>query len=128
MQQDAQPQEGQQQQQQQSQPPACMGGQQQPSAAVATGPRAPFNSCILAAPGINPLALVRHVLPLLAPCASLAVYSPWAQPLAEALDALRGQGQVANLALSEAWWRELQASCCCEGRAGVFFKGHARQR
>ncbi len=110
MQQDVQRQEGEQQQQQAEQPPANQGAQQQPAAAAAGagGPRPPFNSCILAAPGVSPLALVRHVLPLLAPSASLAVYSPWAQPLAEALDALRGQGQVANLALSEAWWREMQ--------------------
>ncbi|PRW61100.1 tRNA (adenine(58)-N(1))-methyltransferase non-catalytic subunit trm6 [Chlorella sorokiniana] len=109
MQQDGQP-HGSEQQQQAEQPPGREDAQQQTAggAAAAGGPRPPFDSCILAAPGISPLALVQHVLPLLAPSASLAVYSPWAQPLAEALDALRGQGQVANLALSEAWWRELQ--------------------
>lgn len=124
MQQDGQQSEGEQQQHAKQQPPSSMGGQQQPvataAAAAAAGPRPPFNSCILAAPGVSPLALVQHVLPLLAPCASLAVYSPWAQPLAEALDALRGQGQVANLALSEAWWRELQVKLgqWGQGRAG----------
>jgi tRNA (adenine-N(1)-)-methyltransferase non-catalytic subunit len=70
----------------------------------------PFNCCILASSSVNPLALVRHVLPLLAPSASLAVFCPWQQPLVEALDALRGQGEVAGVALHESWWREMQVS------------------
>ncbi|KAL4423995.1 hypothetical protein ABPG75_001296 [Micractinium tetrahymenae] len=85
---------------------------QAPQGAQAQQPRqahgAPFNCCILAASALSPLALIRHVLPLLAPSASLAVFSPWQHPLAEALDALRGQGEAANLALQEAWWREMQ--------------------
>ena len=123
MQQDGQPQQAQQQPEQQ--PGAAGGGSEQPPAAAATaaGPQPPFNSCILAAPGLSPLALVRHVLPLLAPSASLAVYSPWPQPLAEALDALRGQGQVANLALSEAWWREMQV--CWWASPGPLWLGTA---
>ena len=91
-------------QQTQAEAQAPLAGSQQPPSAL----QAPFNCCILACTTVSPLALVRHVLPLLAPSASLAVYSPWPQPLAEALEALRGGGQVANLALQEAWWREMQ--------------------
>ncbi|EFN52089.1 hypothetical protein CHLNCDRAFT_139358 [Chlorella variabilis] len=87
-------------------------GEQQPPAGAAQLQQQqlqpPFNSCILAATNLSPLALVRHVLPLLAPSASLAVFCPWQQPLAEAMDALRGQGEVAGLALHESWWREMQ--------------------
>lgn len=71
----------------------------------------PFNSCILASATLSPLALVRHVLPLLAPSATFAVHCPWQHPLAEAMDALKGQSQVANLALSESWYREMQVRC-----------------
>ena len=69
---------------------------------------APFNSCILADASLSPLALMRCVLPLLAPSAAFAIFCPWQQPLAEAMDALRGQRQVAGLTLHEPWWREMQ--------------------
>jgi tRNA (adenine-N(1)-)-methyltransferase non-catalytic subunit len=93
-------------------------GHASPSASAAAAPpqppppplQPPFNCCILASSSVNPLALVRHVLPLLAPSASLAVFCPWQQPLVEALDALRGQGEVAGVALHESWWREMQVS------------------
>lgn len=107
------------------------GGKADGGAAAAPPPvRAPFNSCILTASSVSPLALIQHVLPLLAPSASLAVYCQWAHPLAEALDALRGQGRVAGLALHECWWREMQV---CGGWVGelageqaVACQGHGR--
>jgi tRNA (adenine-N(1)-)-methyltransferase non-catalytic subunit len=99
-----------------SAPPGAGGPQAPQPASPQQLQRPPFTSCILAAPALSPLALIRAVLPLMAPSSALAVYSPWQQPLAEALDALRGQGQVAGLVLQETWWREMQVRrflCSC---------------
>ena len=75
-------------------------------AAAVGGP--PFTSCILAVPGMSPLALVRAVLPLLAPSTPFAIYGRWVQPLAECLDALKAGQEAVCLALHESWWREQQ--------------------
>jgi tRNA (adenine-N(1)-)-methyltransferase non-catalytic subunit len=71
---------------------------------------APFDSCIVAAPGVDPGPALRLLLPLLAPSASFALYCPFLQPLAEAHEALRAKGLAVNLSLQESWWREYQAS------------------
>ncbi|KAL6784577.1 hypothetical protein ACKKBF_B02360 [Auxenochlorella protothecoides x Auxenochlorella symbiontica] len=71
-------------------------------------PQRPFNACIVAAPGLDPGAALRALLPLLAPSTPFAVYSPWMQPLAEAMHALRAEHAAVGLALQESWWREQQ--------------------
>lgn len=48
-----------------------------------------FTGCVLAVPGVQPLALLQKVLPLLAPSAAFAVFSNWLQPLAECMLALQ---------------------------------------
>jgi tRNA (adenine-N(1)-)-methyltransferase non-catalytic subunit len=48
-----------------------------------------FTSCLIACPGVQPLALVRRLLPLLAPSAALVVFSNWLQPLADCMLALQ---------------------------------------
>lgn len=48
-----------------------------------------FNCCVLAAPQVQPLALLRKLLPLLAPSAAFAVFSNYLQPLAECMLALQ---------------------------------------
>ena len=47
-----------------------------------------FQSCILCHPLAAPRALVKEVMPLLAPSASFAVFHPALQPLAECMDDL----------------------------------------
>lgn len=77
-------------------------------AAVTVDVGGSFDSCLIAAPRIGAIELLRTLRPLLAPSASFVVYSPYAQPLGEALQVLRRSGQAVNLALQEGWWRELQ--------------------
>ncbi len=48
-----------------------------------------FSCCILAAPQVQPLALLRKVLPLLAPSAAFAVFANCLQPLADCMLALQ---------------------------------------
>ena len=48
-----------------------------------------FTGCILAAPAIEPMALVQGILPLLASSASLAAFAPALQPLAECMHVLK---------------------------------------
>jgi len=67
-----------------------------------------FTSCILAAPKLHTASLLRQVLPLLAPSASFVVFSPWQQPLAEAMSELQGSGHAVMLTLSESWMRVYQ--------------------
>ncbi len=57
--------------------------------AVQQACRQGFNCCILASPLVQPLALLRKVLPLLAPSAAFAVFSNYLQPLAECMLALQ---------------------------------------
>lgn len=82
--------------------------------AAPPSPQRPFNACIVAAPGLDPGAALRALLPLLAPSTPFAVYSPWMQPLAEAMHALRAEHAAVGLALQESWWREQQV----RGRQG----------
>ncbi len=58
-----------------------------------------FDSCIIAAPGLQPLAAVQRLLPFLAPSASLVVFSPHLQPLAEAMAGLQASKAATNLQL-----------------------------
>ena len=67
-----------------------------------------FSSLIIAAPGLEPLAALVKVTPLLAPSAPFAVWCPFAQPLAEALAAMREAKTAVNLALHEPWLRRHQ--------------------
>ncbi len=48
-----------------------------------------FTGCILAAPAVDPTALLLGILPLLAPSASLAAFGPALQPLAECMHVLK---------------------------------------
>ena len=67
-----------------------------------------FTSCLLAAPRLHAASLIRKVLPLLAPCAAFCAFSPWPQPLAEAMAELTKSGDAAMVSLSESWLREYQ--------------------
>jgi hypothetical protein len=67
-----------------------------------------FASCIVAAPRLHPVALLQALLPLLAPSASFAVYSPYLQPLAEAQHALSSAKMAVQLQVQESWFREHQ--------------------
>lgn len=51
--------------------------------------QAGFNCCILAAPEVQPSALLHAVLPLLAPSACFAAFHTCIQPLAEAMHQLQ---------------------------------------
>ena len=53
-----------------------------------------FTGCILAAPAVEPTALVQGVLPLLASSASLAAFGPALQPLAECMHVLKVQRPI----------------------------------
>ena len=57
--------------------------------AVQQACRQGFDCCILASPLVEPLALLRKVLPLLAPSAAFTVFSNYLQPLAECMLALQ---------------------------------------
>ena len=57
--------------------------------AAAQACRAGFSCCVLAAPEVQPLLLLRAVLPLLAPSACFAVFHNCVQPLAEAMHQLQ---------------------------------------
>lgn len=81
--------------------PACPAAQEQPRVAA-------FDSCIIAAPGLDPGAALAAVLPLLAPSTPFAMYSPWSGALASALAQLRSSRAAVNLALQESWWRGAQ--------------------
>ena len=58
-----------------------------------------FDSCIVAAPGLQPLAAVQRLLPFLAPSAFFVVFSPVLQPLAEAMAGLQAAKAATNLQL-----------------------------
>ena len=88
--------------------------------APAAPPGPPFTGCIVAMPGVSPLALLRRALPLLEPSASFAVHCQYLDPLAEAMQELRTGMLAANLALQEPWFRELQVR---GGRAGCWASG-----
>jgi hypothetical protein len=63
---------------------------------------------VLAAPDLDPGPVLRQTLPLLAPSAPFAAWFPAAQPLAEALHALRSAGAAVNLSMHEPWLRKHQ--------------------
>ncbi|CAL8466719.1 g6255 [Coccomyxa elongata] len=76
--------------------------------AVQQACRQGFDCCILASPLVQPLALLRKVLPLLAPSAAFAVFSNYLQPLAECMLALQVSKEALAVQLQESWWREHQ--------------------
>jgi tRNA (adenine-N(1)-)-methyltransferase non-catalytic subunit len=67
-----------------------------------------FNSCIIAAPKLQPTAMLQQLLPLLAPSSPFVVFSPWVQPLAEAMAALTASRSAVMLQLQESWLRPYQ--------------------
>lgn len=67
-----------------------------------------FSSCIIALPKVHPTAALAAIWPLLAPSASFVVFSPWAQPLAEAHTHLQASKQCLMLQLQESWLRPYQ--------------------
>ena len=48
-----------------------------------------FSCCVLACPDVQPMALLRKALPLLAPSACFAIFSNYLQPLAECMHQLQ---------------------------------------
>ena len=80
---------------------------QRPQSAPAP-PLSGFSCCIVAAPSLDPSSVLTTILPLLRPSAAFAVYSPWQQPLAEAMHELRTAHRAVNLSLQESWWRAAQ--------------------
>jgi tRNA (adenine-N(1)-)-methyltransferase non-catalytic subunit len=79
-----------------------------PAALEALVSRGGFTSCIIAAPKLWPAAILAQVLPLLAPSATFAVFSPWLQPLAEAMAALTASRSAVMMTLQESWLRPYQ--------------------
>lgn len=71
-------------------------------------PNTGFSSCIIAAPQLLPSAILDAVLPLLAPSATFVIFSPYMQPLAEALHELTISKRAVMLQLSESWTRPYQ--------------------
>lgn len=67
-----------------------------------------FNSCIIAAPRLHTASILQEVLSLLAPSTPFAVFSPWMQPLAEAMQQLTSNRQAVLLQLQESWMRPYQ--------------------
>eukprot|EP00198_Chlamydomonas_reinhardtii_P004742 XP_001694078.1 predicted protein [Chlamydomonas reinhardtii] len=79
---------------------------------------------------MHPTALLDAIWPLLAPSATFAVYSPWAQPLAEALAHLQGSRNAVMLQLQESWLRPHQVlparthpHMTCSGSGGYLLSG-----
>ena len=58
-----------------------------------------FDSCLIAAPALQPLAAIQRLLPFLAPSAFFVVFSPVLQPLAEAMAGLQASKAATNLQL-----------------------------
>ncbi|WIA33537.1 hypothetical protein OEZ86_006661 [Tetradesmus obliquus] len=67
-----------------------------------------FNSCIIAAPRLHTASILKQVLPLLAPSTPFVVFSPWQQPLAEAMAQLTARKAALMLQLQESWMRPYQ--------------------
>ena len=70
-----------------------------------------FSSCVIAAPTLQPIAAVQRLLPFLAPSAFLVVFSPFLQPLAEAMAALQASKAAINLQLQVCHADGLVMSC-----------------
>jgi len=64
--------------------------------------------CMILASRFSPIHMLTALLPLIAPGATFAVYCPSPEPLAQALDRLRGLGHAVNLQLTENFYREHQ--------------------
>ncbi|KAL6754655.1 Gcd10p family-domain-containing protein [Haematococcus lacustris] len=89
-----------------------------------------FDSAVLAAPLLQPAALMQAVLPLLAPSAHFVLFSPWPQPLAECLAQLQASKQAVLLELQESWLRPYQVlpsrthpTMSCAGTGGYLLSG-----
>ncbi|EFJ43222.1 hypothetical protein VOLCADRAFT_119181 [Volvox carteri f. nagariensis] len=89
-----------------------------------------FDSCLVALPRVHPTALLAAVWPLLAPSATFAVFSPWAQPLAEAMSHLQTSRNAVLLQLQESWLRPYQVlpsrthpHMTCSGTGGYVLSG-----
>uniref|UniRef100_A0A6U1KCN5 tRNA (adenine(58)-N(1))-methyltransferase non-catalytic subunit TRM6 n=1 Tax=Tetraselmis chuii TaxID=63592 RepID=A0A6U1KCN5_9CHLO len=67
-----------------------------------------FTSCLVAAPALQPIAVMDRLLPLLAPSAPFAIFSNSPLPLAMAMAKLRKTGQALALQMTENWHREYQ--------------------
>ena len=55
------------------------------SFALYAPPLTGFDSCIIAVPRLDPVSVMREVMPLLQPSTPFVVYSQWVQPLADCL-------------------------------------------
>ncbi|GLC34740.1 hypothetical protein PLESTB_001158300 [Pleodorina starrii] len=89
-----------------------------------------FDSCLVASPRVHPTAVLAAVWPLLAPSATFAVFSPWSQPLAEALSHLQSSRNAVLLQLQESWLRPYQVlpsrthpHMSCSGTGGFVLSG-----
>eukprot|EP00873_Tetraselmis_striata_P045606 jgi/Tetstr1/465870/TSEL_010487.t1 len=67
-----------------------------------------FTSCLVAAPSLQPIAVLERLLPLLAPSAPFAIFSNSPLPLALAMTKLRKTGAALGVQLTENWHREYQ--------------------
>ena len=63
-----------------------------------------FSGCLIAAPALQRLAAIQRLLPFLAPSAFFVVFSPFLQPLTEAMAALQASKAATNLQLQV--WKE----------------------
>ncbi|GBG87373.1 hypothetical protein CBR_g45432 [Chara braunii] len=67
-----------------------------------------FDSLIVAAPDIQPLAIATQVLPLIKLSGFFAIFSPSLQSLADCMQWLQSNKEAVSLQLSEPWLREYQ--------------------
>lgn len=67
-----------------------------------------FDSLLIAMPSVDTLQLLHRLLPLMRPSTCFAVYSPWLQQLAEALQQMHVRKQGLFLQLHEGWMRPYQ--------------------
>eukprot|EP00958_Prasinococcus_capsulatus_P008243 scaffold790_cov387-Prasinococcus_capsulatus_cf.AAC.15 len=85
------------------QPTAEDGGQQERKAQDGF-----FNSVAIAWPQLQPLAIVKAILPLCMSSASFAIFSPTMRPLVDCMHDLQTNRLAINMMLSESWMREYQ--------------------
>ncbi|GIL49642.1 hypothetical protein Vafri_5885 [Volvox africanus] len=89
-----------------------------------------FDSLLVALPNVHPTTVLAIIWPLLAPSASFAIFSPWSQPLAEALTHLQYSRNAVMLMLQESWLRPYQVlpsrthpNMACSGTGGYILSG-----
>ncbi|GLI64625.1 hypothetical protein VaNZ11_007943 [Volvox africanus] len=89
-----------------------------------------FDSLLVAMPSVHPTTVLAIIWPLLAPSATFAIFSPWSQPLGEALTHLQFSRNAVMLMLQESWLRPYQVlpsrthpNMACSGTGGYILSG-----